>query len=140
MSLANKEELIFPVDINLSSNELIQDESEEVIDEGQLAVDVLETDEELIILATMAGAVPAEVKIFLHDDLLTIKGKRIFPVNKAAHFHYKECYWGRFSRSIVLPVDVRIDLVRAEYRFGLLTIVLPKASGNMNIPIFVMEE
>lgn len=108
--------------------------------EGQLAVDVLETAEEVVIVATMAGTRPEDIELHLHNDFLTIRGKRISPVDNPSECFTKECYWGRFSRTIVLPVDVKGEMASSEYKHGVLTIRLPKARKNSSIPITVVEE
>jgi HSP20 family molecular chaperone IbpA len=71
-------------------------------EEGQLAIDVLQTQTSLIVVAAMAGTKPENVNLHLQDDLLTIRGIREFPLLEEAEIFYQECYWGRFSRTIVL--------------------------------------
>ncbi|PIT88738.1 MAG: hypothetical protein COU29_00610 [Candidatus Magasanikbacteria bacterium CG10_big_fil_rev_8_21_14_0_10_36_32] len=109
-------------------------------DEGQLTVDVAETETELIIVSTMAGTPKDKVELHLNNDLLTIKGERTPPISSEAAYHYHECYWGKFSRSIVLPVDVRADLAIAEYKNGLLIVRLPKIKTDQSIPVYIIEE
>ncbi|MSU75139.1 MAG: Hsp20/alpha crystallin family protein [Candidatus Magasanikbacteria bacterium] len=109
--------------------------------EGQLSVDVAETETELIIVATMAGTKPENIELHLHNDFLTIRGRRQSPVSASEHYFYQECFWGTFSRTIVLPVDVLGSEAQSEYARGILTIRLPKASHMRgNIPIMVVEE
>lgn len=108
--------------------------------EGQLTVDVAETSTELIIVAPMAGASTDSVELHLHSDLLTIRGVRRSPVPPEAEFHFAECYWGKFSRSVVLPVDVHLEMARAEYRLGLLIVKLPKIKTDQSIPITIVDE
>lgn len=84
-------------------------------EEGQLSVDVLQTAEEVIIVAAMAGTRPEEVSLHLHDDLLTIRGERSFPCTEKTEYFYQECFWGKFSRTIVLPVSVKEESAQAEY-------------------------
>jgi HSP20 family protein len=109
-------------------------------EEGQLSVDVSETPEELVIVATMAGTKPEDIELHLHNDFLTIRGRRLSPVPKASQYFTTECYWGTFSRTIVLPVDVKADMGRSEYRNGVLAIYLPKAIVTSSIPIIVIED
>lgn len=109
-------------------------------EEGQLCVDVAQTKDELIVVAAMAGAPPERLELHLHNDLLTIRGERPSPVPAGAEHFHQETYWGKFSRSIVLPVDVKHELSRAEYRNGLLIIRLPKVLADKSIPIMVVEE
>ena len=109
-------------------------------EEGQLSVDVAETEEEIIILATMGGTSPDKVELHLHNDLLSIRGERLPPVSGTADWHCAENYWGHFSRTIVLPKEVKPELCRAEYKNGLLTVRLSKVQVDKNIPIFVIDE
>lgn len=113
-------------------------ESQQV--EGQLAVDVLETEKELIIVATMAGTRPEDIELHLHNDFLTIRGKRQSPAPGEANYFNEECFWGKFSRTIVLPVDVLAGAAESEYKNGVLTICLPKTSASSTIPIMVVDE
>ena len=107
--------------------------------EGQLAVDVAQTQDELIVVATIAGTSPDKIELHLHNDLLTIRGERSSPVENAEHF-YQECYWGKFSRTIVLPVDIRPEMAAAEYKNGVLTIRLAKSKTYNEIPILIVED
>lgn len=108
--------------------------------EGQLAVDVAQTEDELIVIAAMAGTPPENIELHLHNDLLTIRGERKAPIGEIGEHFYQECYWGKFSRSIILPVDVKAELVQAQYKNGVLIIRLPKVGQNNNdIPIMVVD-
>jgi len=109
-------------------------------EEGQLLIDVAETKDELIVVATMSGAKPDEINLHLHNDLLTIRGVREPSIPHDAEYILSETYWGSFSRTIVLPVDVKPELAKADYSYGVLTIYLPKAKDEQNIPIFVVDE
>lgn len=124
-------------DMDFSS---LQNQARENFVEGQLAVDVSQTDTELVIVAAMAGTKPENIELHLHNDLLTIRGERLSPASDAAEHFYQECYWGKFSRSIILPVDVKAELAQAQYSNGVLTLRLPKASHTRSIPIMVIEE
>ncbi|MFA6514188.1 MAG: Hsp20/alpha crystallin family protein [Patescibacteria group bacterium] len=108
-----------------SINEWIEYEDQEI--EGQLAVDVFHDEKRIIIKSTIAGARPEDLKISLHNDLLMIKGRRDagkdFPEEG---YLFKECYWGPFSRSIILPAEVDNKHVEAEIENGVLTITLYK--------------
>jgi HSP20 family protein len=108
--------------------------------EGQLSVDVAETPTELVIVAPMAGARKERVELHLQNDLLTIRGERESPIPAGSEFHFSECYWGKFSRSVVLPVDVRLEMAQAEFRNGLLVVRLPKIKTDQAIPITIVEE
>ena len=112
----------------------------DLAEEGQLAIDVLQTADSLIIIAAMAGTRPENVNLHLQDDLLTIRGWREAPLQEDAESFYQECYWGRFSRTIVLPVSVLAESAEAELKNGVLTIRLKKATTDNTIPIMVIEE
>lgn len=118
----------------------LQQEAKEQLSEGQLAVDVAQTDAELVIVAAMAGTKPEHIQLHLHNDLLTIRGQRLSPIMAAAEHYNQECYWGKFSRSIILPVDVRAELAQAQYTNGVLTLRIPKAKMGSTIPIMVIED
>ncbi len=95
--------------------------------EGQLAIDVFQTEKKIIIKSTIAGVKPEDLKISLHHDLLTIKGERsLGETVKEEDYLYRECYWGPFSRSIILPAEVDGKRVEAELESGVLTITLYK--------------
>ena len=126
---------------NYFSPELLNLETkEENTEVGQLSADVAETETEIIVICPMAGALPKSLELHLHNDILTIKGERFSPVPVNAYHHHKECYFGKFSRSIVLPTDVRFESAAAEYKNGLLTIRLPKTKTDLNIPVYIVEE
>ena len=112
----------------------------DLAEEGQLAVDVLQTRDALTIIAAMAGTRPENVALHLQDDLLTIRGWRESPIIEPVEPFYQECYWGRFSRTIVLPVSVIAESAEAEFKNGVLTIRLKKATTDNMIPIMVIEE
>ena len=130
---------------NLIKDEIVlvsspQEAWEEQEEEGQLAVDVAETATELVVMATMAGTRPEDIELHLHNDFLTIRGRRAAPFVGFSHHFIQECYWGAFSRTVVLPVDVKSELAQSEYRNGVLTIRLPKMAAKTTIPLFVVEE
>jgi HSP20 family protein len=109
-------------------------------EEGQLAIDVADTGDDLLVVSTVAGAVPEQIQVYIHHDLLTIRGKRISPVADSAEYLYRECFWGGFSRSIVLPVDVKGDLASASYRNGVLSVRIPKRRRDAVIPVHIVDE
>ncbi len=110
---------------------------EEPETEGQLAIDVYQTDKKIVIKSTIAGAKPEDLKISLHHDLLTIKGRReMLEKIKEEDYLYRECYWGAFSRSVILPAEVDNKRVEAEIENGVLTITLYKTNpGQIEIKI-----
>lgn len=105
-------------------------------DEGQLAVDVIETPEAIIIRSAVAGVDDGDVDIHVNDDMVTIRGVRHAPpLPLAATVHYEECFWGTFSRSIVLPCRVRADEADAQMTRGVLTLTIPKAQDRVRVRV-----
>ena len=97
--------------------------------EGQLTIDMYQTKDNVIIKSTIAGVKPEDIDVTIANDMVTIRGerKRDFEASSEDYF-YQECYWGSFSRSVVLPVDVDIEAVEADLKDGILTVILPKAA------------
>jgi len=95
--------------------------------EGDLSVDVYQTDDAIVVKALIAGVLPGNVDISVTRDMLTIEGRREEEreVEEGGYF-YKELYWGSFSRSILLPEEVDVDMAEATEKHGVLMIRLPK--------------
>lgn len=95
--------------------------------EGELAVDVYQTANNFIIEATIAGVDPENIDVSLSSDSVSIKGKRE-KVERVREGDYlvQECFWGRFSRTIILPQDFDSDKANASIKNGVLKITLPK--------------
>lgn len=97
--------------------------------EGQLTLDVYQTKDNVIIKSTIAGVKSEDLDITIANDMVTIKGERKKEEEvRDEDYFYQECYWGPFSRSIILPVDIDVEGVSAELKDGILTVVLPKAA------------
>jgi len=109
-------------------------------EEAQLAVDVAQTENEVIIVAPIAGAPPENIELHLHNDVLTIRGERRSPMPSKAQYFYQETYWGKFSRTVVLPVEVKVEMAKAEYKNGTLMIILPKTQVEGKIQITIVDE
>jgi HSP20 family protein len=97
--------------------------------EGQLTIDMYQTKDNVVIKSTIAGVKGDDIDVTIANDMVTIRGerKRDFEASSEDYF-YQECYWGSFSRSVVLPVDVDIENVSADLKDGILTVILPKAA------------
>ncbi|MBU4216439.1 Hsp20/alpha crystallin family protein [Candidatus Parcubacteria bacterium] len=107
-------------------------------EEGQLSIDVYQTPKEIIIKSTIAGVKPADIDIAINNDMLTIRGKREMGNEvKDGDYLFRECYWGAFSRSIILPVEIQAEKIDASLENGVLTVVLPKAKPAKEISIRV---
>lgn len=97
-------------------------------EEGQLSIDVYQSGDRLIVKSTIAGARPEDIEVILSDDALVIRGCREMDEFVEHHnYLYRECYWGKFSRTIILPFEVDEEKVEVDLERGVLTIVLPKA-------------
>ncbi|MFH1598174.1 MAG: Hsp20/alpha crystallin family protein [Patescibacteria group bacterium] len=108
--------------------------------DGQLSIDVYQTEKEIMIKSTIAGVRPEDIDISINKDMVTIKGRRredeAIPDE---NYLYRECYWGGFSRSIILPTEIKADKVRATLKNGILTVTLPKANHPKAQAIKVKE-
>lgn len=94
---------------------------------GQLAVDVYESDEQLIVKARTAGVNKEDLDVSISDGILTISGTLSSgDESDATNWHIQECYWGEFSRTLALPVPVKEDEVGAILKDGVLTINFQK--------------
>ncbi|HAS85166.1 MAG TPA: hypothetical protein DCS23_03835 [Candidatus Yonathbacteria bacterium] len=99
----------------------------EAIPEGELAVDVYQTNDSIIIQAMVAGVASEDLSVSVTREMITIKGKREAPKGiSPENYFYQELYWGAFSRVILLPSEVETEEVEATEKHGLLTIKLPK--------------
>jgi HSP20 family molecular chaperone IbpA len=98
--------------------------------EGQLTVDVFQDDENIVIQSTIAGVSPEDLDVSITNDMVAIRGERRqqYDVDPEDYF-YQECYWGTFSRSIILPVEIDADRADAKIKNGILTIRIPKANA-----------
>lgn len=111
------------------------------LEEGELAVDVYETDDAVVIQSTIAGVRAEDLDITLEGDMLTVKGERKRDANIPEYLAlYQECFWGPFSRSIILPVEVRFEQIEAKMKNGVLTLLLPKAHKERTKIIQVKDE
>jgi HSP20 family protein len=92
------------------------------------AVDMYQTDNEVILKVAVPGVKPNDVHIAVAGDLLTIKGETKDKTDvKEKAYHIREQRWGTFERMIALPTSVISDRAQAEFENGILTITLPKA-------------
>jgi len=100
---------------------------EESTEEAQLAVDVYETNTEIVVKTMTAGVKKEDLHISVARESLTIRGKRDNEPRTYQHtYHTQELYWGGFSRTIELPDEIDIELASATEHHGLITIKLPK--------------
>ena len=106
---------------------------------GQLAVDVYETAERLIVKARTAGVNKSDLDVSISDGILTISGTLSSgDDSEATQWHIQECYWGEFSRTLALPVPVKEDEVEAVLKDGVLTIGFTKIKQEQARKIEIM--
>ena len=108
-------------------------------EEGQLAIDVYETDEQIVVMSAIAGVRANELELVLQQDMFTIRGTRQSPP-LAGEPLVQECYWGKFSRTIILPHAVDPSSVSARMASGILTVTLDKLMVPDTIPVIEIDE
>ena len=95
--------------------------------EGQLAVDVYQTSSEFCIQAPIAGIELEDLEVSVENEMLLIKGERKEPAKDSEkNYFYQECYWGPFSRQVILPDDVDISRIMASLNKGILIVKIPR--------------
>lgn len=95
--------------------------------EGELAVDVYHTDDEIVIQSTIAGVKPEDLDISIENDTVSISGERKNVIeDKGKNYFYQECFWGAFSREIILPEEVDGGRAEATMKDGVFTLRIPK--------------
>lgn len=133
----------FKVSDDDNYEEIYEDEEyEEVLDNeeniGQVALDILDTWDELVILAPVAGIELKDVDLSFFNQVLTISWVRKKPkiYNENVIIKNKECYWGKFSRKIILPENLNFEAISAGMENNMLIIKIPKlqfSSHNIRI-------
>ena len=119
---SKKEEPVMIVEEEVTEEVDISDERE-----GQLAIDVFQTPDALVVESPIAGVNSDDLDINITNESVTIRGRREHRTDiKDADYFYQECYWGRFSRSVILPQEIDPDKAEAGIKNGVLTIILPK--------------
>jgi HSP20 family protein len=95
-------------------------------EEGQLAVDIFQTENDLVIQSAIAGVKPEDLDISIERDIISIRGNREKPSEEGGDYFCQECFWGSFSREIIVPVEADPQRAAAEMKNGVLTIRIPK--------------
>ncbi len=109
--------------------------------EGQLAIDVYQTANDIIIEAPVAGVIGDDLDIEITPESVTIRGKREKKERiEKKDYLYQECYWGRFSRSVILPQEINPDHATAAFKSGVLRIVLPRVDRKKSKKVKVKFE
>lgn len=108
--------------------------------EGQLAIDVYETPSEIVIKSTIAGVKIEDLDIGIEENTVNIRGARHNEEKvRGEDYFYQECYWGTFSRSIILPTEVDNENASAALEDGILTIRLPKIKKAKETKIKIVK-
>ncbi|NMB92060.1 MAG: Hsp20/alpha crystallin family protein [Parcubacteria group bacterium] len=111
------------------------------VEEGELAIDLYETKDSLVLQAVIGGMKADDLDISITNDMITIRGERQREESgQIDKFYYDECFWGAFSRSLVLPQEVDADKAKATIKNGLLTIVLPKLEKTKKKTLQIEEK
>jgi HSP20 family protein len=96
---------------------------------GELAADVYQTNDSIVVKALIAGVQPSTIDIALTREMLTITGQRSEDREvEDEHYYQRELYWGSFTRTILLPEEVDVDMAEASEKHGVLVIRLPKVN------------
>lgn len=104
--------------------------------EGQLSVDVYQTQSDIVIKAPVAGVPEDSIDITVLPDQVTIRGERSEEREVAdENYHAKECFWGSFSRTVSLPVEGDVEAAKATFKNGILTIRIPRSKKNQAVKL-----
>lgn len=130
-------------DLAVEEDEYAEDESWEeepaaAPQDGELPVDMYQTEDAIVIRALVAGVSPAELDISITRDMVTVRGVReeYQEAHDDGYFH-RELFWGSFSRTLLLPEEVAIDEAEAQEKHGLLEIKLPKLDKHRSTQLKV---
>lgn len=111
---------------------------EQAPQEGELPVDMYQTQDAIVIRALVAGVSPTDMEISITRDMVTIRGMRE-EIQESAddNYYHRELFWGGFTRTLLLPEEVIIDEAEASEKHGLLEIRLPKLDKNRSTQLRV---
>jgi len=124
---ANDDEQLFPG---------ATEETAATFDVGRLSVDVIDTGDELVLRSPIAGVKPEDLEISLHNDMLTVRGaRRDSHEGGEGSYLVRECHWGAFSRSLILPTEIDADNIAATIKDGILTVRMPKVRRDARIAV-----
>jgi HSP20 family molecular chaperone IbpA len=135
-------------DVETESEEMYDEQEEEAWDDtqaapesgqdGELPVDMYQTNEEIVIRALVAGVSPTDLEISITRDMVTVRGVREeYQETGDDGYYHRELFWGSFSRTLLLPEEVAIDEAEAQEKHGLLEIRLPKLDKHRSTQLKV---
>lgn len=110
-------------------------------EEGQLAIDVYQDNNNIVIEAPVAGVSIDDLDVDITSESVAIKGKRErYGREEKRDYFVQECYWGKFSRSVILPEEIDTDRATASLKNGILKIILPKTDKKKTKKIKIKFE
>lgn len=116
-------------------------EDETFAPEGQLTIDVYQTANDIVVESAIAGVRPDDIDIDVSSDSVSIRGERHREQEVSDEdYFYQECYWGRFSRSVILPQEIDPESATVNFKNGILTIRLPKLNRRKSKKLKVRFE
>ena len=108
--------------------------------EGQLAVDVYQTANDIVIKAPIAGVSEDDIDITVQADQVSIRGERKEAKEVSEdNYHARECFWGAFSRLVTLPAEGEPDKSHATFKDGILTVRIPKSKKHGAVKLKVVK-
>lgn len=123
----------------------VLDSKEEVLDEEvwQVALDVLDSENEIYIIAPIAWVEQEQIDLSINKTILTLKGTREKPEEysfEGVTLKNSECFWWKFVRNIILPENLALNKIKAYMQNNLLIITIPKLKfDSKTIKINKME-
>lgn len=114
-----------PMKLELDND--LREDVPQTLEEGQLTIDVFQDADNIFVQSAVAGVDPDDLDVNITKEAVTIRGKRerTQKVEEEDYF-YQECFWGSFSRSVVLPQAVDPDKSSASLKNGVLTVKMPR--------------
>lgn len=110
-------------------------------EEAELAIDVFETDNDIVVQSTIGGIKAEDLDIDIENDMVTIRGSRQNKIEeKSKKYFYQECYWGSFMRKVILPEEVDANKAKAVIKDGVLTLSMPKIHRKIKKKISIQQE
>ena len=109
--------------------------------EGELPVDMFQTNDAIVIRALVAGVSPGDLDISITRDMVTVRGVREeYQEASDDNYYHRELFWGSFSRTLLLPEEVVIDEAEAQEKHGMLEIRLPKLDKHRSTQLKVRSQ
>jgi len=102
------------------------------LEKGELRIDLYETPEAVVIESAIAGVNSSDLEISVEADLIRIKGKRPKISSQERKYFYQECFWGTFSKTIILPTPINQETTKGVINNGILVLTMPKKQLSKN--------